>query len=155
MKIILTEKEMLGLKKVWNNTKDICSNNEDKDSFNSIEERLANKEVLINANGERIIEFEEQNIVEGLLASAYILEETKDASKDLDRAYRMMKGKWTEVGLKIASFTMKTFILKNSITRNFYNALSYYIASFKDAYDKTLTTSFDLEVKESNKEVEE
>ncbi len=153
MKIILTEKEMYGLQKAWNNTKDICTSNEDRDKFDDIENKLANK-VSVNENDERIFEFEEGDIVEGFLASAYILDETKDAAQDLDRSYRMMRGKWTEVGLKIASFAMKTFILKSPFTRSFYNSLSYYIASFKSAYDKALTMGFSLEIiKESDKEV--
>lgn len=153
MKLILTEKEMYGLKKAWDNTKDICTSVEDRNKFNDIEKRIADK-VVVNENDERIFNFEEGDIVEGLLASAYILNETKDAAQDLDRSYRMMRGKWTEVGLKIASFAMKTFILKSPFTRSFYNSLSYYIASFKSAYDKALTMGFSLEIiKESDKEV--
>ncbi len=154
MKIILTEKEMYGLQKAWNGTKDICTSDEDRNKLNDIENRIANKAVA-NKNREVTFEFEEGDIVEGLLASAYILDETKDAAQDLDRSYRMMRGKWTEVGLKIASFAMKTFILKSPFTRSFYNSLSYYVASFKNAYDKALTMGFSLEIiKESNKDKE-
>lgn len=154
MKIILTEKEMYGLQKAWNGTKDICTSDEDRNKLNDIENRIANKAVA-NKNREVTFEFEEGDIVEGLLASAYILDETKDAAQDLDRSYRMMRGKWTEVGLKIASFAMKTFILKSPFTRSFYNSLSYYIASFKSAYDKALTMGFSLEIiKESDKNKE-
>lgn len=152
MKITLSEKEMYSLKKAWNNTKDICTSNEDRNKFDDIENRIADK-VSISEDGERTFEFEEGDIVEGLLATAYILEETKDAAQDLDRSYRMMRGKWTEVGLKIASFAMKTFILKSPFTRSFYNSLSYYVASFKSAYDKALTMGFSLEIiKESDKD---
>lgn len=157
MKILLTEKEMYGLEKVWNSTKAICTSDEDRSKFDDIAERIASKEVTINQNGNRIIGFDEEDIVEGLLASAFILKETKEASKDLDRAYKMMKD-WRglkDIGLRIATFAMKTFILKSSITRNFYNALSYYIASFKDAYDKSLTMNFDLDIEEADKEVSE
>ena len=152
MKIILTEKEMYGLQKAWNNTKDICTSDEDRNKLNDIENRIVNKAVA-NKNREVTFNFEEGDIVEGLLASAYILDETKDAAQDLDRSYRMMRGKWTEVGLKIASFAMKTFILKSPFTRSFYNSLSYYIASFKNAYDKASTMGFSLEIiKESDKD---
>lgn len=152
MKIILTEKEMYGLKKAWDNTKDICTSDENRNKLNDIENKIADK-VSVSENGERTFNFKEEDIVEGLLASAYILDETKDAAQDLDRSYRMMKGKWTEVGLKIVSFAMKTFILKSPFTRSFYNSLSYYIASFKSAYDKALTMGFSLKIiKESDKD---
>lgn len=154
MKILLTEKEMYGLEKVWNGVKDICTSEEDKSKFDDIANKIASKEVTINQNGNRIIGFDEEDIVEGLLASAFILNETKEASRDLDRSYRMMKD-WRglkDIGLRIATFAMKTFILKSSITRNFYNALSYYIASFKDAYDKTLTMDFSLDIEKADKE---
>lgn len=153
MKIILTEKEMYGLQKAWDNTKDICTSDKDRNKLDDIENRIADKAVA-NKNREVTLNLEEGDIVEGLLASAYILDETKDAAQDLDRSYRMMRGKWTEVGLKVASFAMKTFILKSPFTRSFYNSLSYYIASFKSAYDKALTMGFSLEIiKESDKEV--
>ena len=68
----------------------------------------------------------------------------------------------TAIEIEVSAFEMEALIKSNpdkpetmtsSYIRSFYNSLSYYIASFKNAYDKALTMGFSLEIiKESDKD---
>lgn len=147
MKIILTEKEMENLNNYWRTCKKVDYSKDTQDMFNDTERKIADM-ITREDNGDRVLEIEEDNTLQMLKCAEFVMNDTMDAAQDVMSASRVMRGEWKTVGLKIASFAMKTMILQNRFTRNFYNAVSYYIASLKGAYDKTLTMKFDSEDKE-------
>lgn len=147
MKIILTEKEMENLNNYWKTCKKVDYSKDTQDMFNSVESKIADM-ITREDNGDRVLEIEEDNTLQMLKCAEFVMNDTMDAAQDVMSASRVMRGEWKTVGLKIASFAMKTMILQNRFTRNFYNAISYYVASLKGAYDKTLTMKFDEEDKE-------
>lgn len=147
MKIILSEKEMENLNNYWRTCKKVDYSKDTQDMFNDTERKIADM-ITREDNGDRVLEIEEDNTLQMLKCAEFVMNDTLDAAQDVMSASRVMRGEWKTVGLKIASFAMKTMILQNRFTRNFYNAVSYYIASLKGAYDKTLTMKFDQEDKE-------
>lgn len=147
MKIILSEKEMENLNNYWKTCKKVDYSKDTQDMFINTENKIADM-ITRKDNGDRVLEVEEDNMIKVLKCAEFIMNDTLDAAQDIMSASRVMKGEWKTIGLKIASFAMKTMILQNRFTRNFYNAVSYYIASLKGAYDKTLTMKFDEEDKE-------
>lgn len=147
MKIILSEKEMENLNNYWRTCKKVDYSKDTQDIFINTENKIADM-ITREDNGNRVLEVEEDNMIKVLKCAEFIMNDTLDAAQDVMSASRVMKGEWKTVGLKIASFAMKTMILQNRFTRSFYNAVSYYIASLKGAYDKTLTMKFDEEDKE-------
>lgn len=147
MKLILSEKEMEQLNNYWRTCKKVDYSKDTQDMFDNAERKIADM-ITREDNGNRVLEIEEDNTLKMLKCAEFVMNDTMDAAQDVMSASRVMTGEWKTVGLKIASFAMKTMILHNRFTRCFYNAVSYYIASLKGAYDKTLTMKFDEEDKE-------
>lgn len=148
MKIILNEKEMEQLNNYWKTCKKVDYSKDTQDMFSNIENKIADMTTRED-NGDRIIEIEEDKTLRTLKCAEFVMNDTMDAAQDIMSASRVMTGEWKTIGLKIASFAMKTMILHNRFTRNFYNSISYYVASLKGAYDKTLTMKFDEEDKDA------
>lgn len=132
MKILLTEAEKVFVGKLLEKTK---SMSDSEDSIKLIE-------AIKSKINEPEIEVKEEYVVETMLRSEFLLEETNDAYKELDRSFSGMKHEWGGLKAKLFIKVSEVFLLKNTWTRSFYNATMYYIASFKEAYNKMLNMNF-------------
>lgn len=131
MKILLTETEKVFTGKFLDKLESMCDS-EDNKVIEAIRSKINEPE----------IEVKEEYVVETMLRSEFLLEETSDAYKELDRSFSGMKHEWGGLKAKLFIKVSEVFLLKNTWTRSFYNATMYYIASFKEAYNKMLNMNF-------------
>lgn len=131
----MSEREKAGMCEFLDKIEVLCDE-EDVKVLNDIRAKLDNPE------------FKETDVVEFFMRTNFILDETEDAAKSLNRAYNNMNGEWNSIKFKIFAKVSKVFLLHNTWTRNFYNATMYYIANFKQAiekwYLKTLESKMNL-----------
>lgn len=132
MKITLTEAEKVFVGEFLDRVKDMS------DSENNVK----NIDAIKNKISEPEIEIEEAYVVETMLRSKFLLDETDEAYRELDRSFSGMKSEWGSLKAKLFIKVSEVFLLKNTWTRSFYNATMYYIASFKEAYNKMLNMNF-------------
>lgn len=132
MKIVLTEKERIHVNEFLDRIEKLCDA-EDIKVLNDVRAKLDNPE------------FKESEVIEFFLRTNFILDETEDSAKSLNRAYNNMNGEWNSIKFKIFAKVSKVFLLHNTWTRNFYNATMYYIANFKQAIDKMVSKDFRVE----------
>ncbi len=130
MKILLTEKERMSINELLDKMEVLCDS-EDVKVLNDIRTSLKEK-----------TEIKEEYIIEACLRSGFILDETKDAAVDLNRAYMTMKGEWNSVLIKVYAKASKVFLLHNTWTKRFFESVQYYVARFKKAYDDMLLKDF-------------
>lgn len=131
MKILLTEAEKVFANQFLDRL-GAMSDEEDLEAVRNIRS-IVNKEE---------IDVKEEYVVETFLRSNFLLDETADAFKELDRSFSGMKNEWKKLSFKLFAKVSKVFLLGNVWTRNFYNDTIYYIASFKEAYNKMLNMNF-------------
>lgn len=134
MKIVMSEREKAGMCEFLDKIEVLCDE-EDVKVLNDIRAKLDNPE------------FKETDVVEFFMRTNFILDETEDAAKSLNRAYNNMNGEWNSIKFKIFAKVSKVFLLHNTWTRNFYNATMYYIANFKQAIEKMVSKDFRVEDK--------
>lgn len=132
MKIVMSEREKAGMCEFLDKIEVLCDE-EDVKVLNDIRAKLDNPE------------FKETDVVEFFMRTNFILDETEDAAKSLNRAYNNMNGEWNSIKFKIFAKVSKVFLLHNTWTRNFFNATMYYVANFKQAIDKMISKDFRVE----------
>lgn len=132
MKIVMSEREKAGMCEFLDKIEVLCDE-EDVKVLNDIRAKLDNPE------------FKETDVVEFFMRTNFILDETEDAAKSLNRAYNNMNGEWDSIKFRIFAKISKVFLLHNTWTRNFYNATMYYIANFKQAIEKMVSKDFRVE----------
>lgn len=132
MKIVMSEREKAGMCEFLDKIEVLCDE-EDVKVLNDIRAKLDNPE------------FKETDVVEFFMRTNFILDETEDAAKSLNRAYNNMNGEWDSIKFKIFAKMSKVLLLHNTWTRNFYNATMYYIANFKQAIEKMVSKDFRVE----------
>ena len=130
MKIILTEREKENMCEVLDQVGRLFNDSEHVEEIEEMKTKLDN------------LEIEETEFVEFCLRTNFMLKETEDAAKKLDMAYSGMKREWSPLLIKVYGAVSKVFLLRNTWTRNFFNATQYYVAKFKEAYDKMLLENF-------------
>lgn len=141
MKILLNESEKVFVGEFLDKVKDMSDSEDNAKLIETIRSKINEPEINI----------EEEYVVETMLRSKFLLDETADAYRELDRSFSGMKHEWGSLKAKLFIKVSEVFLLKNTWTRNFYSATMYYIASFKEAYNKMLHTSFSYK-KESAQE---
>lgn len=132
MKILLTEAEKVFVGEFLDRVKDMSDSENNIKIIDAIKNKISEPE----------IEIKEEYVVETMLRSKFLLDETDEAYRELDRSFSGMKSEWESLKAKLFIKVSEVFLLKNTWTRNFYNATMYYIASFKEAYNKMLNMNF-------------
>lgn len=132
MKITLTEAEKVFVGEFLDKVKDMSDSENNVKIIDAIKNKISEPE----------IEIKEEYVVETMLRSKFLLDETDDAYKELDCSFSGMKSEWGSLKAKLFIKVSEVFLLKNTWTRSFYNATMYYVASFKEAYNKMLNMNF-------------
>ena len=132
MKILLTEAEKVFVGEFLDKVKDMSDSENNVKIIDAIKNKISESE----------IEIKEEYVVETMLRSKFLLDETDDAYRELDCSFSGMKSEWGSLKAKLFIKISEVFLLKNTWTRSFYNATMYYIASFKEAYNKMLNMNF-------------
>lgn len=132
MKITMTEAEKVFIGEFLDKVKDMSDSENNIKIIDAIKNKISESE----------IEIKEEYVVETMLRSKFLLDETDEAYRELDRSFSGMKSEWESLKVKLFIKVSEVFLLKNTWTRNFYNATMYYIASFKEAYNKMLNMNF-------------
>ena len=132
MKILLTEAEKVFVGEFLDRVKDMSDSENNVKIIDAIKNKISESE----------IEIKEEYVVETMLRSKFLLDETDDAYRELDHSFSGMKSEWGSLKAKLFIKISEVFLLKNTWTRSFYNATMYYIASFKEAYNKMLNMNF-------------
>ena len=132
MKILLTEAEKVFVGEFLDKTKSMSDSENNVKIIEAIKSKINEPE----------IEIEETYVVETMLRSKFLLDETDEAYRELDCSFSGMKSEWGSLKAKLFINISQVFLLKNTWTRSFYNATMYYIASFKEAYNKMLNMNF-------------
>ena len=143
MKMIMTEAEKVFVNEFLNKVESMCDSEDNTIKVvNAIKNKISESEINI----------EEEYVVETMLRSKFLLDETDEAYRELDRSFSGMKCEWGSLKAKLFIKVSEVFLLKNTWTRSFYNASIYYIASFKEAYNKMLHMNFSYRKEESAQE---
>lgn len=142
MKMIMTEAEKVFVNEFLDKVKSMSDSEDNVKLIESIKSKISESEINI----------EEEYVVETMLRSKFLLDETDEAYRELDRSFSGMKREWRSLKAKLFIKVSEVFLLKNTWTRSFYNASIYYIASFKEAYNKMLHMNFSYRKEESAQE---
>ena len=142
MKILLNESEKVFVGEFLDKVKSMSDSEDNVKIIDAIKNKISESEINI----------EEEYVIETMLRSKFLLDETDDAYRELDRSFSGMKREWGSLKAKLFIKVSEVFLLKNTWTRSFYNASIYYIASFKEAYNKMLNMNFSYKINSSSED---
>ena len=105
MKILLTEAEKVFVGEFLDKVKDMSDSENNVKIIDAIKNKISESE----------IEIKEEYVVETMLRSKFLLDETDEAYRELDRSFSGMKSEWESLKAKLFIKVSEVFLLKNTV----------------------------------------